>query len=249
MLLALTCTVLISGGLLASLYMVTKERIDDVRAEARRVAINKVLPAVPNLRLADPETVTLDRIGDFTIVRAYDEAGNYVGAAVESFSRNGYSGNIYIMVGFDAQGNIVDYSILAHRETPGLGTKIIDWFRPQEIGNLSLVERIFGFEIVAPPRQSSIIGKNPGGHDLRVRPDGGIIDNITAATISAQAFLEAVNLAYAAYSNNAALAVDIATGATQVDVSSAKKTEEISAEKTEDNHTVDTTTSATAQNN
>ena len=199
MVLVLTCTVLISGGLLSWLYQLTQEDRDRINEERRQTAIMFVLPQVENLRLADPEIVTLPNFGNFTVVRAYDEAGNYVGVAVESFSRNGYSGNIYIMVGFDAEGNIVDYSILAHRETPGLGTKIIDWFRPQETGNLSLVERIFGFEVVSPPRESSIIGKNPGIHDLRVRPDGGIIDNITAATISAQAFLEAVNLAYAAY--------------------------------------------------
>ena len=217
MLLALTCTVLISGGTLSALYMITAERTAEVREERRQTAIRLVLPPIENLQFAEPEVVALEGFGNFTVVRAYDEAGNYVGAAVESFSRNGYSGNIYIMVGFDTDGNIVDYSILAHRETPGLGTKIIDWFRPQETGNRSLVERIFGFEVVSPPRESSIIGKNPGIHDLRVRPDGGIIDNITAATISAQAFLEAVNLAFAAYTNNAAFAVDVTTSATAVD--------------------------------
>ena len=35
---------------------------------------------------------------------------------------------IHILVGFDAEGKIYNYSLLAHTETPGLGSKADKWF-------------------------------------------------------------------------------------------------------------------------
>jgi len=213
MLLSLTATVLISGAILASLYIATKEQIQATKTAKQQNALKEVLPDFA--RLGDARTITLDGIGDFVIHRAYDDSGNFVGAAVESFSRRGYTGIIRIMVGFDTSGKIVDYAVLEQRETPGLGDKIIDWFRPQEQMSRSLVERIFGFEVAAVQRNSSIIGKSPSTHDLRVCKEGGIIDTMTAATISAVAFLEAVQFAYAVFTNNLDVIVDTATGATE----------------------------------
>jgi len=200
MLLSLTATVLLSGAILASLFTVTKEQIQASKTAKQQSALKVVLP--PFARLDDAEIITLDGIGEFVIHRAYDESGNFVGAAVESFSRRGYTGTIRVMVGFDTAGKIVDYAVLEQRETPGLGDKIIDWFRPQEQTSRSLVERIFGFEAAAVERNSSIIGKNPSTHDLRACREGGIIDTITASTISTVAFLEAVQFAYAVFTNN-----------------------------------------------
>ena len=196
MLLSLTATVLVAGAVLALLYTVTKEQIEAGKIAKQQSALKEVLP--PFARLDDAEIITLDGIGDFVIHRAYGESGNFVGAAVESFSRRGYTGTIRVMVGFDTAGKIVDYAVLEQRETPGLGDKIVDWFRPQEQTSRSLVERIFGFEVAAVKRNSSIIGKNPSTHDLRASREGGIIDTITASTISTVAFLEAVQFAYQA---------------------------------------------------
>ena len=106
-----------------------------------------------------------------------------MGAAVETTSNNGFSGNIDIMVGFDNEGVIINYKVLEQHETPGLGTKMVDWFK-MEIKN------------------QSIIGKNAGTANLSVTKSGGEIDAITAATISSKAFLFAVRNAYYAYSKN-----------------------------------------------
>jgi electron transport complex protein RnfG len=213
MVLVLTCTVLISGGLLSSLYMVTKDTIEAVKLEKKENAIREVLP--PFARLADEEIVTLEGIGDFTVIRAYDASDNFVGAAVESFSRRAYSGDIRIMVGFDAEGKIVDYSVLEQRETPGLGTKIVDWFKTAR-GN------------------QDIRGRSPSESNFKLDKDGGNIDTITASTISARAFIEAVQSAYAALTNNpdvidttsGATAVDTNSGATEIDTNSGATTTE-----------------------
>mgnify|MGYP002617225853 FL=1 len=96
-----------------------------------------------------------------------------------------------MLVGFDKEGNIIDYSLLSHAETPGLGSKAADWFKKGAKGDIT--------------------GMNPGQGALVVNKDGGQIDAITASTITTRAFLKAVNNAYAAYKNQY---VDSTSGAT-----------------------------------
>ncbi len=145
----------------------------------------------------DAEKVALETGDSLNVYRAYVKDEKFVGAAVESFSRNGYSGDIRLMIGFDVKGNIVNYTVLEQKETPGLGTKIVDWFKTEI-------------------RNQNIIGKNPSKNKLTVSKDGGEIDAITAATISSRAFLEAVQKAYNAYADNTdASGVDGASGATK----------------------------------
>lgn len=85
------------------------------------------------------------------------------------------------MVGFDVDGNVINYSVLEHKETPGLGSKMAEWFTTGK---------------------GDIKGKNPGKDNFTVSKDGGKIDAITAATISSRAFLDAVNRAHKVYMNN-----------------------------------------------
>ena len=133
-----------------------------------------------------------DTVNNLPVYRAYQD-DTFVGAAVEA-SANGFGGEIKIMVGFDPQGNIIDYAVLQQAETPGLGTKIVDWFKTDK-------------------NNQSIKGKNPATNNLTVSKDGGEVDAITAATISSRAFLEAVQSAYNAYANNDE-ALNATTGAT-----------------------------------
>ena len=103
-------------------------------------------------------------------------AGHEDGVAVEA-AVDGFGGQFKVMVGFDAEGNILGYEILEHQETPGLGSHMVHWFKNAEKPN------------------QNIIGRKAG--NLTVSKDGGDVDAITAATISSRAFLKAVNQAYA----------------------------------------------------
>ena len=150
------------------------------------------------------------------VFKAYKADGQFVGAAVESLSKNGFGGEIKVMVGFVAQGCITEYSVLEQKETPGLGTKMVTWFRPQTEKKKSLLETIFHYEVKTPEKQSSIIGKNPAVNKMTVSKDGGEIDAITASTISSRAFLESVRTAYNAYAAaNNQKPTDANSGATQ----------------------------------
>ena len=110
------------------------------------------------------------------------------------------------MVGFEPDGTIHNYQVLEHKETPGLGTKMADWFKQLakvETGGKkpeqSFAQWLFGIKPGAGGNNKSILGKHPEKNNLVVSKDKGEIDAITAATISSRAFLDAVQIAYETY--------------------------------------------------
>lgn len=208
---ALTGISLLAAVALGVMHSVTKEPIEAAKTAKSQEAIREVLPAFE--RLDSAETVAVDGVGELTVYRAYDGEGRFVGAAVESFSDKAFNGEIRVMVGFGSDGSIVNYSVLDQKETPGLGTKMTDWFKPQAEMRKSLVETVFGFTVNAGARKSSVVGKNPQTDNLTVARDGGEIDGITAATISSRAFLGAIAAAFAAYSGNSGAGADALSGA------------------------------------
>ncbi len=175
MALSLTVIALVAAGALAWVHGITEEPISQAKEQKKEQAIQNVLP--PYTRTDAPEIVN-----DLSVIRAYNDSV-FVGAAVETSSA-GFNGTIKVMVGFDAEGKIVNYSVLEQAETPGLGTKMVDWFKTKK-------------------NKQDIRGINPSEVNFTVTKDGGDIDAITAATISSRAFLLAVKNAYNAYAGNA----------------------------------------------
>ncbi len=179
MVMVLSLVTLIAGASLGFVYNLTKDAIAETKLKAQNEAISRVLPPFDELK----ETVFVNPDGgpeNLEIFTAYS-GGNLIGVAVKSYTKNGFSGHISIMVGLDAQGNITGYQVLEHKETPGLGSKMGVWFSNSD-----------------KPGQY-IIGKNPSKTRLTVSKDGGEVDAITASTITSRAFLEAVNRAYAGF--------------------------------------------------
>lgn len=197
MLLSLVVICLVAAGLLAQLNDMTKAPIADAKALKLEEAIKDVVPDFDNNPVDEAYKVASAE-GDSLLVYPAKKGEEVVGFAVNSFSENGFSGNIQVMVGFDMQNTVVNYAVLSHSETPGLGSQMVDWFKPQ-IEESSFIEKIFGFKVEKPETKSSIIGKNLETTQLAVTKDGGDIDAISASTITSRAFLEAVNKAYAAY--------------------------------------------------
>jgi len=190
MVVSLSVIAVVVAGLLAILNNITSGPIEQSKAAKQQEAIKAVI--------SDFDEIKAEEANGLNINKAY-KGGKFVGAAVESKSANGFGGEIKVMVGFDAQGIITGYSVLEQKETPGLGTQMVTWFKPQGEKTKSLLETIFGYEVKTIEKNSSIIGKNPAEVNMTVSKDGGDIDAITASTISSRAFLESVRAAYAAY--------------------------------------------------
>jgi len=173
--LAITLTLIaaIAGLILSLVEAVTREPIAEQRRLETLRALQTVLPAFDNSPDADTVELTVgkDKKGKEIkrlFYRGRTEA-ELSGIAFTVRSPEGYSGNIDIMVGIDAEGKVTGLEILTHAETPGLGDKITH-----------------------EPFKSQFKGKSLDNADWRVKKDGGAFDQITGATISPRAVVKAV---------------------------------------------------------
>ncbi len=163
---------------LATVYNLTKEPIERAREAARQAAISRVLPEFDELVEKKFMPPTGRDSLQFNI--GYKD-GELVGVAVATYTGMGYSGVIRAMVGFEPDGTIIDVVHLEHAETPGLGDKI-------EKDKSDWSDQFQGFD----PREKT----------LKVVVDNGDVDNITAATITARAYCDAIDRAYQTFKEN-----------------------------------------------
>ena len=168
----------VSSASLGFLYGLTKEPKMAAEKAKQNFAIMSVLPKLENdsfdnIPSEDEFEVASFDGGESIICYPAYKDGELVGIAVKTWTMKGFSGRIRLMVGFDKTGTIINTAVTEHKETPGLGTKMYDAeFKDQ------------------------YINKNPGTFNIKIKKDGGKLDGITAATITAQAFSDAVERAY-----------------------------------------------------
>lgn len=179
MFLSLSVICLTVAIILAQVNKLTAEPIAAAKAMKLQDAVGEVVPEFDN-NPVDEAYLMATGSGDSLLVYPAKLGDKIVGYAVNS-NAAGFGGDFQIMVGFDTSDNIVNYAVLSHAETPGLGSKMDLWFK----------------DASKPSR--SIIGRNLAEGGLIVTNDGGLIDGITASTITSRAFLNAVNKAYVAY--------------------------------------------------
>ena len=177
MFVALFVICIVAGGVLGIVFNATKDPIAAAENAKRTAAIKNVLPEFKTLKTVNVKSAMEDAEIPFHL--AYDADNNFIGAAVETFTNKGFSGNISLMVGILADGTIKNISVLQHAETPGLGSK--------------MEEETF---------KGQFNDKNADSFNFSVKKDGGDVDAITAATISSRAFCDAVNRALSTFENN-----------------------------------------------
>jgi len=173
MVLVLLLITLFASAAVAVVYKLTEEPIAQAKGAKTSAAIGEVVPAFDNDIASTATPVEID--GGQAIVYTAESGGQPVGYAIESFTTNGFSGLITLMVGFLPDGTIHGIQVLSHAETPGLGSKMADEGNPLTV---------------------SFVGKSPADLKMSVRKDGGDIDAITASTITSRAYTEAVDRAY-----------------------------------------------------
>lgn len=176
MLVTLFAVTFLASATLGGIYELTKEPIAAAKLAKKLKAIQQVVPEFDN----DPnaEMYTLESDDPNYVLEAYPakKGGELVGTAIKTYTIKGYSGLIWLMVGLKPDGTIHNISVLEHKETPGLGTKMDE-----------------------PSYKNQYLDKNPGKWNMKVKKDGGEVDAITAATISSRAFSDAVQRAYDKY--------------------------------------------------
>jgi len=167
MALSLTLISMVMSAALTFVYLKTKGPIENAARQKEINAIKMVSPDFDNDPL--PEARLVDGVTIYPVKKQNEPAG----FAVKTFSEKGFSGHIELMAGFNTDGTINNITVLQHKETPGLGTKMAE---PKFLGQF--------------------FGKNPEDFTLKVKKDGGQVDAITAATISSRAFCDAMQRAH-----------------------------------------------------
>lgn len=205
MVLVLFTVTLVSSAAVAYVNSLTEGPISKAKENKQAQAIRDVIPGeFDNDPVADAWKVETPDGGELEFFPAKKDGAN-IGTAVKTYTKNGFGGEVWLMVGFNPDGTISNYSVLEHKETPGLGSKMDLWFTKDGKG--------------------SVIGKKPGTTGLKVSKDGGDVDAITAATISSRAFLDAINRAGNALAGSA----DSYSGATPKNKTEAQPEEKTTA--------------------
>lgn len=189
---SLTAIAIAVGAALSLVHDLTAEPIARQQEAIRNQALEAVMPLPDGARFGDPAEIYVD--GDSRCVTLYPAVsadGRLLGAAIETWTLDGFSGEILVMAGIDAEGRITGYEILQSSETPGLGDKAAYWFKAES--DAGAVDANSG---ASARHGRSIIGS---AKRLKVAKDDGTIDGITAATITSRAFLGAINRARAAW--------------------------------------------------
>jgi len=174
MVFSLVVVAIISSSVLGYVYEVTKGPIAEAQKQKKIRAIKEVVAEFDNSPVDD--MYKIPSATDSLEVYPAKMGDANVGSAVRTFSSKGYGGDVWLMVGFLPDGTINKISVLEHKETPGLGSKMNeDKFKNQ------------------------FFGKSPANFKLKVKKDGGDVDALSGATITSRAFSQAVQQAYDSY--------------------------------------------------
>ena len=169
----LTCISTLAALALTGVYALTDPRIKEGEKQKKEAALKSVLPDYEGT-VRDTVIVDADN-EEIPVHLAIGKNGELCGAGIETYTKKAFAGRFDLMVGFDAEGTIVNTEVIKAGETPGLGDKI----------NKDKSEFAMQFN-----------HQNPADFQLVVKKDGGDVDAITAATISSRAYCDAVQRAY-----------------------------------------------------
>ncbi|HOJ49996.1 MAG TPA: FMN-binding protein [Spirochaetota bacterium] len=122
----------LSGLLISGFYYFLFDKIETVKKETR-IQLQKSF---------FPEAQFFEEVNKDTII-VKDKNNDIIGYVVYGSSNKGYGGNINVIVAFDNNGNIKDFLMIEHNETPGLGTNVNkEYFRKGFIGKPPLKEEL-----------------------------------------------------------------------------------------------------------
>lgn len=166
----------LGSGVLAGTYLGTRDRIAISTQEKLARQINLLVPSqrYDNAITDDILRVEDARLGGVSTVYRARKRGEPVALVLSAVAPDGYSGNIHLLIGVNADGRLAGVRVTGHKETPGLGDKI----------ELQRDEWILGFD-----------GKSlddPAATGWAVKKDGGVFDQFAGATITPRAVVAAV---------------------------------------------------------
>lgn len=186
---ALGFVAIIGTALLAGVYEVTRERIQEQERRAVLDQLQQIIPpkaydnALQDDRFIFRDNDYFPRGQAVTAYRARED-DSPVAVILRFTAVNGYSGGIGLLAGINYDGTVAGVRVVSHKETPGLGDAI-------EVEKSPWIRTFDGKSLGEPPPER-----------WAVRRDGGDFDQLTGATITPRAVVEAVRKALEFFQKN-----------------------------------------------
>lgn len=119
---------LVLGFVLGAVYKITEPVIAEATLRKEMEAYKVVFDTADTFKEVPVDTAKADMANDVInkAFEAVDTSGNCIGYVIQLTTKDGYSGGIVMVVGITKDGVINGYSVTAHTETSGLGTKAFD---------------------------------------------------------------------------------------------------------------------------
>lgn len=189
----LATAALLAISLLALVNNATKTTIEDAQLQWRLNNLSTVLPEGPydsnpvesRKKHLVPELGGLQMVDFYTAYRHNQP----LAAVLEIIALDGYSGQIRLLLGLHADGQVIAARVIEHRETPGLGD-FIDYRRSHWITQFNGQAITF----IAPD--------NWQPSSWETTRNGGDFDAATGATITSRAVIQAIFRAVKWFSAN-----------------------------------------------
>ena len=174
----------LATALLVAGNLATRDVIKERQREDLLESLAQVVPheRYDNDLLAHPLEIPLDEGKPVTVYRG--TLGSDVNALAYEISGQGYAGEIRLILGLDASGEILGVRVLSHAETPGLGDKI-------EVAKDNWMLEFNGLSLGNPPES-----------EWGVKKDGGRFDQFSGATITPRAVVQAIKQGLSFYQSH-----------------------------------------------
>jgi electron transport complex protein RnfG len=166
--LAITCFV--AGAIIAGTYAITEPAAHAQRIKAKQDAMKELVKDAQSFKPIEGKTDWHAAIKDGKVI-----------AYVVPAEGKGYAGAIQMLAGVTPDGKVIDYKVLKHAETPGLGDKMVE-----------------------PKFRKQFAGKTPNDLEVVKVPTDKNIQALTGATITSRAVTKGVKEAVEAVTAYAA---------------------------------------------
>jgi electron transport complex protein RnfG len=169
----------VGTAMLAFTHDRTEPAITRGQLAAKRALLNQVLPPAlyDNDLLASQQPLAPDDLlgtRQPSALWVARRGGEFSGVVLEAVAPDGYSGDIALLIGIDADGTVTGVRVTAHRETPGLGDYI-------DRAKSAWIDQFAGKSL-----------SHPEPKHWKVAKDGGAFDTRAGATITPRAVVKAV---------------------------------------------------------
>ena len=183
---------LVGTVFLASTYLATKVPIEASEAAAKMKLFEQVLPISEHDNDLLNDFVEMPAGGELnnrTVTKVYTARldGVATGVILEATARDGYSGDIKLLIAVRQDGSLGGVRVIAHKETPGLGDYI-------DIAKDNWIKSFDGLSLSVRPAKQ-----------WKVKKDGGQFDYMAGATITPRAVVKASHKALAYVEANKAV--------------------------------------------